>query len=282
MLRRRSRRPPRSSPPRAPRVTGAHRRRPVDGGLTRVLEHEAGDLTCTVEAGIRLSCCKRRCDRPASDCRSTRQGTRRSERASPAGCPALSLSFRHAARPRPRRDRRARRRHRRELRREGREERRRLRPRQAAVRLRGKARAAGARGAAPPSAARRVRDAPRRDRDPGGVVLVLRASQLQPSALDVIHPGRVAVRFEGGERAVAAQLASARRSSAAPMSTTPSGTRRASARGAHWAGCASPPRPRASCRPSTRRSSVRRQGWRTSRTGSGVSPTGLPARCTGH
>jgi glycolate oxidase FAD binding subunit len=46
--------------------------------------------------------------------------------------------------------------------------------------------------------------------DPGGVVLALRASQLQPSALDVLHPGRVAVRFEGGARAVAAQLASAK------------------------------------------------------------------------
>ena len=36
------------------------------------------------------------------------------------------------------------------------------------------------------------------------------ASQLQPSALDVLHPGRVAVLFEGSERAVSAQLASAR------------------------------------------------------------------------
>jgi glycolate oxidase FAD binding subunit len=36
------------------------------------------------------------------------------------------------------------------------------------------------------------------------------ASQLQPSALDVFHPGRVAVLFEGSERAVAAQLASAK------------------------------------------------------------------------
>jgi glycolate oxidase FAD binding subunit len=35
------------------------------------------------------------------------------------------------------------------------------------------------------------------------------ASQLQPSALDVLHPGCVAVLFEGSERAVAAQLASA-------------------------------------------------------------------------
>ena len=34
-------------------------------------------------------------------------------------------------------------------------------------------------------------------------------SQLQPSALDVLHPGRVAVLFEGSERAVSAQLAAA-------------------------------------------------------------------------
>jgi glycolate oxidase FAD binding subunit len=38
------------------------------------------------------------------------------------------------------------------------------------------------------------------------VVAHLLASQLLPSALDVLHPGRVAVLFEGSERAVAAQL----------------------------------------------------------------------------
>ncbi len=37
----------------------------------------------------------------------------------------------------------------------------------------------------------------------------LLGSQLQPSALDVLHPGRVALLFEGSERAVAAQLAAA-------------------------------------------------------------------------
>jgi glycolate oxidase FAD binding subunit len=37
----------------------------------------------------------------------------------------------------------------------------------------------------------------------------LLAAQLQPSALDVLHPGRVAVLFEGSERAVGAQLAAA-------------------------------------------------------------------------
>ena len=42
------------------------------------------------------------------------------------------------------------------------------------------------------------------------VVRVLRRSQLDPSALDVLHPGRVALLFEGRERAVAAQLAAAR------------------------------------------------------------------------
>lgn len=46
--------------------------------------------------------------------------------------------------------------------------------------------------------------------DAAVVVARLLASQLQPSALDVLHPGRVAVLFEGSERAVNAQLADAR------------------------------------------------------------------------
>ena len=37
--------------------------------------------------------------------------------------------------------------------------------------------------------------------DPAGAVAALLRSQLQPSALDVLHPGRVAVLFEGGEAA---------------------------------------------------------------------------------
>jgi glycolate oxidase FAD binding subunit len=45
--------------------------------------------------------------------------------------------------------------------------------------------------------------------DAASVVARLLRSQLQPSALDVLHPGRVAVLFEGSERAVAAQLATA-------------------------------------------------------------------------
>lgn len=44
---------------------------------------------------------------------------------------------------------------------------------------------------------------------PADAVGALRRSQLQPSAVDVLHPGRVAVLFEGSERAVAAQLAAA-------------------------------------------------------------------------
>jgi glycolate oxidase FAD binding subunit len=46
--------------------------------------------------------------------------------------------------------------------------------------------------------------------DAPAVVRALRRSQLVPSALDVLHPGRVALLFEGGERAVAAQLEAAR------------------------------------------------------------------------
>ena len=43
--------------------------------------------------------------------------------------------------------------------------------------------------------------------DSAAVVTALVRSQLQPSALDVLHPGRVALLFEGSERAVAAQVA---------------------------------------------------------------------------
>lgn len=46
--------------------------------------------------------------------------------------------------------------------------------------------------------------------DAASVVALLLRSQLQPSALDVLHPGRVAVLFEGSQRAVEAQLESAR------------------------------------------------------------------------
>jgi glycolate oxidase FAD binding subunit len=46
--------------------------------------------------------------------------------------------------------------------------------------------------------------------DTAAVAARLLASQLEPSALDVLHPGRVAVLFEGSERAVEAQLAAAR------------------------------------------------------------------------
>jgi glycolate oxidase FAD binding subunit len=45
--------------------------------------------------------------------------------------------------------------------------------------------------------------------DPPGVVRELRRSLLQPSALDVLHPGRVAVLFEGSADAVAAQVETA-------------------------------------------------------------------------
>jgi glycolate oxidase FAD binding subunit len=45
--------------------------------------------------------------------------------------------------------------------------------------------------------------------DPANVAALLLGSQLQPSALDVLHPGRVAVLFEGSERAVVAQVATA-------------------------------------------------------------------------
>jgi FAD/FMN-containing dehydrogenase len=46
---------------------------------------------------------------------------------------------------------------------------------------------------------------------PAPAVAALLRSQLQPSALDILHPGRIAVLFEGAPRAVDAQIASATR-----------------------------------------------------------------------
>jgi len=45
--------------------------------------------------------------------------------------------------------------------------------------------------------------------NPAAVVREIRRSLLEPSAVDVLHPGRVAILFEGGERAVTTQLESA-------------------------------------------------------------------------
>ncbi len=47
--------------------------------------------------------------------------------------------------------------------------------------------------------------------DPARVVGALFDSQLEPSALDILHPGRTAVLFEGSARAVEAQVAATRR-----------------------------------------------------------------------
>ena len=46
--------------------------------------------------------------------------------------------------------------------------------------------------------------------DPAAVAAALLASHLVPSALDVLHPGRVAVLYEGGAAAVAAQVEATR------------------------------------------------------------------------
>jgi glycolate oxidase FAD binding subunit len=71
--------------------------------------------------------------------------------------------------------------------------------------------------------------------DTSTVVAQLLRSQLQPSALDVLHPGRVAVLFEGSDRAVDAQLASARAlvggAESSPEVWEESRTRQAAARG---------------------------------------------------
>jgi len=180
-------------------------------GLSRILEHEAGDLTCTVEAGVRLSCLQAEL---------ARHGQRLS--LDPPADPTIGgLLATNASGP--------------------------LRHRFGAPRdlvlgvtlvlADGTVASAGgkvvknvagydlarlvcgSRGrlALIARASFRLHPLPRATRtlvvgtdDPVGVVSTLRRSALEPSALDVLHPGRVAVLFEGTERAVEAQLARAR------------------------------------------------------------------------
>ena len=120
---------------------------------SEILEHEPGDLTCIVEGGIRLSALRARSRSTGSGSRSTRPATRRSP------------SARSTISPGPLRHRFGTMRDlvlgvtvvlptgRCELRRQGREERRRLRPRQALLRLARAARLRRAAGAAAASAA---------------------------------------------------------------------------------------------------------------------------------
>ncbi len=180
-------------------------------GLDRILEHEAGDLTCTVEAGVRLS---------ALQAALAAHGQRLS--LDPPGDPTVgALLAENLSGP--------------------------LRHRFGAARdlvlgvtlvladgtiasAGGKvvknvagydlARlVCGSRGmlALIARASFRLHPRPRAARtlaietdDAAHVVSLLRRSQLQPSALDVLHPGGVLVLFEGSPAAVDAQLARAR------------------------------------------------------------------------
>jgi glycolate oxidase FAD binding subunit len=181
-------------------------------GLGRILEHEAGDLTCTVEAGVRLS---------ALQGALAEQGQRLS--LDPPGDPTVgALLAENVSGP--------------------------LRNRFGAPRdlvlgvtlvladgtvanAGGKvvknvagydlARlVCGSRGrlALIARASFRLHPLPKATRtlvveteDAPRAVAALLGSQLQPSALDVLHPGRVAMLIEGSSRAVEAQLESARR-----------------------------------------------------------------------
>jgi glycolate oxidase FAD binding subunit len=180
-------------------------------GLDRILEHEAGDLTCTVEAGVRLS---------ALQAALAAHGQRLS--LDPPGDPTVgALLAENLSGP--------------------------LRHRFGAARdlvlgvtlvladgtiasAGGKvvknvagydlARlVCGSRGtlALIARASFRLHPRPRSARtlaieteDAAGVVSLLRRSQLQPSALDILHPGGVLVLFEGSPSAVDAQVATAR------------------------------------------------------------------------
>ena len=180
-------------------------------GLDAILEHEAGDLTCTVESGIRLS---------TLNAALARHGQRLS--LDPPGDPTVgALLARNVSGP--------------------------LRHRFGAPRdlvlgvtlvlADGTITSAGGkvvknvagydlarlvcgshgRLALIGRASFRLHPVPRatrtlvlRTNEPARAVFALHRSQLEPSALDVLHPGRVAVLFEGAERAVEAQLARAR------------------------------------------------------------------------
>jgi glycolate dehydrogenase FAD-binding subunit len=180
-------------------------------GLTRILEHEAGDLTCTVEAGIRLS---------ELNAALARSGQRLS--LDPPGDPTIgALLAENLSGP--------------------------LRHRFGAPRdvvlgvtlvladgtiasAGGKVvknvagydlsrLVCGSRGrlALVARASFRLHPVPRASRtlvvetgEPAATVSALLRSQLEPSALDVLHPGRVAALFEGSPRAVETQVAAAR------------------------------------------------------------------------
>ena len=128
---------------------GRRRRRAVDASSSTVLEHEPGDLTCIVEAGMRLSALRERLAPHGQKLALDPPGD-----PTVGGCLAGNLSgpapasLRRAARPRDRRRRVV-------LAdgtvaivgRQGRQERRRLRPRQALLRLARRA-SAGSRGRA--------------------------------------------------------------------------------------------------------------------------------------
>ena len=180
-------------------------------GLDRILEHDPGDLTCTVETGVRLS-----------DLRATLAAAGQRLSLDPPGDPTIgALLARNVSGP--------------------------LRHRFGAPRdlvlgttlvlADGTVASAGGkvvknvagydlarlvcgsegRLAFVARASFRLHPLPKASRtvvvetdDPATVVHALLRSQLQPSALDVLHPGRVALLFEGSERAVSAQLDTAR------------------------------------------------------------------------
>ena len=112
--------------------------------LNRLLEHEAVTSRPPSRRACAFSTLNERLAEHGQMLALDPRGLRRSVQRSPATSSAARPPVRPRARPRPRRDRRPRRRHRCERRRQGSEERRRVRPRQALLRL---ARAPGLIGA---------------------------------------------------------------------------------------------------------------------------------------
>ena len=167
--------------------------------LDRIIEHNAGDLTATLEAGVPLADAQahvrgRRPDaraRSAAWDRRRRPGLERDDRRHRRDRRQRSAAppVRHTTRPDPRRDRRAERRLDRPLRRQGDQERRRLRPREAICGLVRDPRADPRRQRAAASAAR-ASARPRSEPPPtptrlGAAAVALSASPLEFDALDV-------------------------------------------------------------------------------------------------
>ena len=194
-------------------------------GLDEIAEHNVGDFTAVLGAGVRLADAQARVRRrgpdararPAARRRRRRDGRRhdRHRRLRPAAPP-----LRRRARPRGRHDRDPQRRHGRQVRRQGDQERRRLRPREAVRGLLRDARADRLGGGAAAPAAEPQRDRDRLLRGPGAAGRGGRRARRAPAG------GRLASTSPGTATAATCSCASAPPPPSTRRSRPPSGCAR--------------------------------------------------------